>query len=478
MKYFATNRSRFQCRDFHRHPTISKNKAVATKIDLQRLSLAMEREEADFVAQHPKSQQLAQQAKVGLLSGVPMPWMVRWPGAFPLFVDDAKGSSFTCADGHSYIDFCLGDTGAMTGHSVEALATAVGAQLKRGLTTMLPTADAQWVANNLSERFGLPKWQFAMTATDANRFVLRFARHLTKRPKIVVHDWCYHGTVDETLVVLDDKGRTVSRPGAIGPQVDPGLTTVAVPFNDLDAMEKALAAGDIACVLMEPALTNIGIVLPNDGYVQGVRDLTRKYDVLLIIDETHTICAGPGGCTREWGIDPDFVVIGKTIGGGIPVAAYGMSAVIARRLEALMVGHDLDVSGVGGTLTGSALAMSAMKATLSSSLLEKDFLQTIGLATAWAEGVKNVCVDFDLDWHVQQLGCRAEYWFCPPPVNGAQAAASVNPELEAYLHLAALNRGILLTPFHNMALFSVFHSIEDVLKHTDAFRDCISAIAS
>jgi glutamate-1-semialdehyde 2,1-aminomutase len=251
-----------------------------------------------------------------------------------------------------------------------------------------------------------------------------------------------------------------------------------VPFNDLEAMEKALAAGDIACVLMEPALTNIGIVLPNDGYVQGVRDLTRKYDVLLIIDETHTICAGPGGCTREWSIDPDFVVIGKTIGGGIPVAAYGMSAAIASRLEALMVGHDLDVSGVGGTLTGSALAMSAMKATLSSSLLEKDFEQTIGLAKAWADGVKDVCVEFDLDWHVQQLGCRAEYWFCPPPANGAQAAASVNPELEAYLHLAALNRGILLTPFHNMALFSVYHRTADVIKHTDVFRECISAIAS
>jgi glutamate-1-semialdehyde 2,1-aminomutase len=238
------------------------------------------------------------------------------------------------------------------------------------------------------------------------------------------------------------------------------------------------ASGDIACVLMEPALTNIGIVLPKDGYVQGVRELTRKYDALLIIDETHTICAGPGGCTREWSIDPDFVVIGKTIGGGIPVAAYGMSAEIARRLEALMVGHDLDVSGVGGTLTGSALAMSAMKATLSSSLLENDFEQTIGLAKSWAEGVKSVCAEFDLDWHVQQLGCRAEYWFCPPPANGAQAAASVNPELEAYLHLAALNRGILLTPFHNMALFSVFHKIDDVDKHTGVFRDCIAAIAS
>lgn len=469
---------RHKCRDFLRHGAISKNEVVATQIDPQRLQQAIRHEEADFVAKHPKSQQLALQAQKGLLSGVPMPWMVRWPGAFPLFADVAKGSSFICADGLAYVDFCLGDTGAMTGHSVEALSTAVGLQLQRGLTTMLPTADAQWVANNLSERFGLPKWQFAMTATDANRFVLRFARHLTKRPKIVVHDWCYHGTVDETLVVLNADGRTVSRPGAIGPQVDPSLTTVAVPFNDLEAMEHALSTGEIACVLMEPALTNIGIVLPHDGYVQGVRELTRKYDVLLVIDETHTICAGPGGCTQEWAIDPDFVVIGKTIGGGIPVAAYGMSALIAQRLESLMVGHDLDVSGVGGTLTGSALAMSAMKATLATSLLKCDFETTIGLATAWADGVAEVCSEFDLDWHVQQLGCRAEYWFCPPPSNGAQAAASVYPELEAYLHLAALNRGILLTPFHNMALFSVFHHLEHVNQHTNVFRECISAIAS
>jgi len=451
---------------------------VGGTLDLDRLSSAMAHEEADFAAKHPKSHRLAQEAQKGLLSGVPMPWMVRWPGAFPIYVDAARGGSFSCVDGVSYIDFCLGDTGAMTGHAVSALADAVGAQLQRGLTTMLPTADAQWVANNLTERFGLPKWQFAMTATDANRFVLRFARHLTKRPKIVVHDWCYHGTVDETLVVLDANGRTVSRPGAIGPQVDPGLTTVAVPFNDLSAMERALSAGDIACVLMEPALTNIGIVLPNDGYVQGVRDLTRKYGVLLIIDETHTICVGPGGCTREWGIDPDFVVIGKTIGGGIPVAAYGMSSAIAQSLEEIMVGHDLDVSGVGGTLTGSALAMTAMKATLSTSLQPKDFAQTIELARAWADGVQLVCGEFGLDWHVQQLGCRAEYWFGPPPSNGAEAAASVHPELEAYLHLAALNRGILLTPFHNMALFSVFHTMEHVHAHTKIFRECISAIVS
>jgi glutamate-1-semialdehyde 2,1-aminomutase len=341
---------------------------------------------------------------------------------------------------------------------------------------MLPTSDAQWVAQNLAQRFGVSKWQFAISATDANRFVLRFARMLTGRPKIVVHDWCYHGSVDETLVIRDAKGKTISRPGAIGPQVDPALTTRVVPFNDLVELERVLAIGDVACVLIEPALTNIGIVLPQDGYIQGVRNITRKYDVLLVVDETHTICAGPGGCTKLWNIDPDFVVIGKTIGGGIPVGAYGMTSEIALRLETAMTGHDVDVSGVGGTLSGSALAMSAMRATLSNALTQDDFDQTIPLATRWTQGVKQVCVKRNLDWHVQQLGCRAEYWFCTPPVDGAQAAAAVDPMLESFLHLFCLNRGVLLAPFHNMALMSPFHSAADVDKHTEVFALALDAI--
>jgi glutamate-1-semialdehyde 2,1-aminomutase len=332
------------------------------------------------------------------------------------------------------------------------------------------------VAQNLAQRFGVSKWQFAISATDANRFVLRFARMLTGRPKVVVHDWCYHGSVDETLVIRDAKGNTVSRPGAIGPQVDPALTTRVVPFNDLVELERVLAIGDVACVLIEPALTNIGIVLPQDGYIQGVRDITRKYDVLLIVDETHTICAGPGGCTKLWNIDPDFVVIGKTIGGGIPVGAYGMTSEIALRLEAAMTGHDVDVSGVGGTLSGSALAMSAMRATLSNALTQEDFDQTIPLATRWTQGVEQACANRNLDWHVQQLGCRAEYWFCTPPVDGAQAAAAVDPMLESFLHLFCLNRGVLLAPFHNMALMSPFHSAADVDKHTEVFALALDAI--
>ena len=315
----------------------------------------------------------------------------------------------------------------------------------------------------------------AMTATDANRFVLRFARHLTGRPKICVMDWCYHGTVDETLAVLDAAGNVIARPGSIGPQVDPALTTRVVPFNDLDALDAALAHGDVAAVLMEPALTNIGIVLPEPGYLDRVRELTRQYGTFLVIDETHTICAGPGGCTAAWELEPDFFVIGKPIAGGVPAAAYGMTAAVASRMQDPLNGHEADVSGVGGTLTASALALAATRATLSSALLDDDYAVMIPLATRWADGVAGVIDDAGLPWTVQRLGCRAEYWFCPPPRNGAEAAAAVDEELDAFMHLWALNRGILLTPFHNMALLSPFHTETAVDRHTEVFAAAVAA---
>jgi glutamate-1-semialdehyde 2,1-aminomutase len=434
-------------------------------------------EELDlFASRHPVSAGLARQAGRNLVSGVPMPWMTRWPGTHPVFFSEAHGARFTDADGLEYVDFCLGDTGAMTGHGLSQVADALHHRAARGITTMLPNDDSIWVAGELSRRFGLPKWQFAMTATDANRFVLRFARALTGRTRIAVIDWCYHGTVDETLAVLDADGRVVSRPGAVGPAFDPALTTRVVPFNDIGALDAALARGDVACLLMEPALTNIGIVLPEDGYMEEVREVTRRHGVLLVIDETHTICAGPGGCTREWGLEPDLFVIGKPIAGGVPAAVYGMTSEVAARLESLMSGHSVDVSGVGGTLTGNALAMSAIRATLSSTLRAEDFETMIPLAEAWTEGVRSGYEGRGLPWHVQRLGCRAEYWFCPPPRNGAEAAAAGDADLDAYMHLFALNRGILLTPFHNMALFSPFHTMADVDLHTGVFADAVNSL--
>ena len=444
-------------------------------IDRGRLDALRGEEEAAFVARHPLSGELAAQAGRSLLAGVPMPWMTRWPGSFPVFFETASGASFTDVDGLEYVDLCLGDTGAMTGHALPAVTAAVADRAASGMTTMLPSADAAWVGEELSRRFGLPRWQLAISATDANRFVLRFARHLTGRPRIAVMDWCYHGTVDETLAVLDGD-RVVPRPGALGPQVDVAVTTAVVPFNDLDSLDRRLAEGDVACLLMEPALTNIGIVLPEPGYLDGVREVTRRHGVLLVIDETHTLCAGPGGCTGAWALDPDLVVVGKPIGGGVPVAAYGMTAEIAERLSAPMLGHEIDVAGVGGTLAGSALATAAVRATLSTALRVEDFAVAIPLAERFAEGVADVIERHGLPWHVQRLGCRAEYWFCPPPTSGAAAAAAVDDELEGFLHLWALNRGILLTPFHNMALLSPHHTEADVDRHTEVFDAAVRAL--
>jgi glutamate-1-semialdehyde 2,1-aminomutase len=450
----------------------------AVGIDRGRLADLRAEEERQFVAQHPRSAELAAGASAHLLGGVPMPWMTRWPGAFPIFVEDAVGATCTDVDGHSYVDFCLGDTGAMTGHGLPQVADALARQARRGVTTMLPTADALWVAGEMHRRFGLPFWQMAMTATDANRFVLRFAREVTGRPKVLVFDWCYHGTVDEALATLDANGRVIARPGSIGPQVDPALTTAVVPFNDVGALEMALAEGDVACVLAEPALTNIGIVLPEPGYHEALRRLTRESGTLLVIDETHTICAGPGGCTRAWELEPDAVVVGKTIGGGVPAAAYGLSADVAERLRGPLFAEDVDVSGVGGTLTGNALAVAAVKATLSSTLTDDEFGRTIPLATRWTAGVRAAIDGHDLPWTVQQLGCRAEYWFCPQPRDGAQAAAAVDAQLDGFMHLWALNRGILLTPFHNMALLSPHHDAGDVDLHTEVFGAAVERLAA
>jgi glutamate-1-semialdehyde 2,1-aminomutase len=446
-------------------------------IDRDHLRALRKTEEQRFVETHPRSAALAEEARGSLLAGVPMPWMTRWAGAFPVFVDEARGARCTDVDGHEYVDLCLGDTGAMTGHAIGPVAEAVRQRTEHGITTMLPSSDAAWVGAELARRFGLPQWQFALSATDANRFVLRFARFLTGRPKVAVMDWCYHGTVDETFAVLDGD-RVVPRPGAMGPQVDVAVTTRVVPFNDIGALDAALAHGDVAALLMEPALTNIGIVLPEAGYLEAVREVTRRHGVLLVIDETHTLCAGPGGATRAWGLDPDFLVVGKPIGGGIPIAAYGVTQEVADRLSPALHEPEADTGGVGGTLTGSPLGLAAARAALTHALRDEDFAVAIPLADRWAAGVAGVIAEHDLPWNVPRLGCRAEYWFCPPPRTGAEAAAAIDEELEGFMHLWALNRGVLLTPFHNMALFSPHHSEGDVDRHTEVFGDAVEALVA
>ncbi|MFM7617193.1 MAG: aspartate aminotransferase family protein [Actinomycetes bacterium] len=446
-------------------------------IDRDHLAALRAREETRFAETHPRSAALAEEARRSLLGGVPMNWMARWPGRFPVFADRASGSHITDVDGNTYVDLCLGDTGAMTGHSPGASVAAIERRARCGISMMLPTEDAAWVGREMTRRFGLARWQFATSATDANRFALRIARALTGRPKVLVFNWCYHGTVDETLVTRHPDGRLTPRDGHIGPPVDPALTTSVVEFNDLDALERALSGGDVACVLAEPAMTNIGIIHPDPGYHEALRDLTRRTGTLLIIDETHTICAGPGGYTAAHGLEPDLLTIGKPLAGGIPAAAFGLSEEVAARILDAATGDDCDVSGIGGTLAGNALTLAAMRATLDEVLTEAAFERMIPLATRWADGVQGVIDARALPWSVTRLGARAEYWFLPErPRDGGTAAAGVDHELDAYMHLHAMNRGILLTPFHNMALMAPSTTEADVDRHTEVFAAAVDEL--
>jgi len=449
----------------------------ATTVDRARLERLMAGEMARFEAANPRSRALFDRAQISLLDGVPMNWMVKWAGPFPLFVEEARGARFTDVDGHEYADFCLGDTGAMAGHAPEATARAVERQLRRGITHMLPTADAIVAGDELRRRFGLRYWQFTLTATDANRFAIRLARHLTGRPKILVHHHCYHGSVDETFAWLDAGGAVIPRRGNLGPPVALAETTRVVEINDLDALERELSHGDVAAALFEPALTNVGIVLPDPGYHEAVRDLTRKHGTLLINDETHTICAGPGGYTGTHGLAPDMVTIGKTIGGGIPAAAYGFTEELGDRMRASIAWEDSDIGGIGGTLAGNALSMAAIRATLTDVLTDEAFATMIPLAERWEAGVTGVLEAAGVPWHVTRLGVRAEYHFMPdPPRNGSEQAAHGDPELERFLHLWAMNRGVLMTPFHNMALMSPATTATNVDRHTQVFGEAVEAL--
>lgn len=449
-----------------------------TTIDRQRLSSLMQREQKKFVDERPKSKALFERARKSLLGGVPMNWMMKWAGAFPPFVREAQGAHFFDVDGHRYIDLCLGDTGAMTGHSPSATVSAVQQQIGRGITLMLPSEDAIYVGEELQKRFGLPYWQFALTATDANRFSIRLARHITQRSKILVFNWCYHGTVDESFITLKD-GVAQARRGNIGPPVPPEVTTKVVEFNDVAALEKALQTGDVACVLAEPALTNVGIVHPDPQYHQALRELTRKFGTLLIIDETHTICAGPGGFTRAENLDPDFLVFGKPIAGGVPGAAYGFTEQVAKAISERHNLEDCDTGGIGGTLAGNALSLAAMRSTLQKVLTGEAFDRMIPMAERWTAGVQKAISDFGIPWHVTRLGCRAEYLFSANrPHNGTEAHDAMDFELERFMHLYAMNRGILLTPFHNMALMSPATAAEDVDQHSKVFRDAVRELVT
>jgi len=441
------------------------------KIDRSRIKTLIEREESRYIAERPKSRALFERAKASLFRGVPMSWMTEWPGSFPIFVKEAKEARLTDVDGHTYVDLCLGDSGALTGHSPTATADAIAKQVYKGMTCMLPSEDSVWVGEELARRFGLPYWQIYTTATDANRFAIRMARRVTKRNIVLVFDGCYHGSVDEALVSVRDGPWKAQRRDIVGPLPNPASRVIQ--FNDLDALEKALSPRDIACVLCEPAMTNAGIIFPEPGYHAALREMTRRFGTLLIIDETHTISSGPGGLTRIWNLEPDFFTIGKPIAGGLPAAAMGLTQELADKLQ---TGPCFGL-GVGGTLSGNPLQIAAIRATLENVLTQSAYDRMIPIAERLASGVDKIIKDAGLPWHVNRLGCRAEYRFCRvPPKNGAESEAVFDDDLDGLAHVFFANRGILLTPFHSMVLVSPVTTVEDVDLHNKVFGELVNEL--
>ncbi|QIB32996.1 aspartate aminotransferase family protein [Ancylobacter pratisalsi] len=434
--------------------------------------------EALYLGTRPKTRAAAG-AAAHLLQGVPMHWMVDWSTPVPLVVSEATGARLTDIDGHGYDDFCLGDTAALFGHGPAPVAEAISRQAHRGLATMLPSPDAAAVGDLLNARFGLPYWQIATTATDANRFALRAARAITGRPRILIFDGAYHGAVDETFVSISANGRVANRAGLLGEPRDLTLLTRVVPFNDLDAVETALADNTIACVITEPVMTNCAMVLPQPGFHEGLREITRRHGTLLLIDETHTLSTGPGGYTRAHGLEPDLFVVGKAIAGGIPAAVWGMSNEAAIRLlqarEAAPAGH----SGMGTTLSGSPLQLAALRATLEQVATDHAYAHMEALAKHLKAGLAGAINEVGLPWHVARCGARVEVVRAPAPLrDGGQSRAVNFAALEATIHLALLVRGVLISPFHDMMLTSPATTQAQVDNLIAATRDVLQRLTA
>ena len=408
-------------------------------ISPERLAELRERELRRFAELRPRGEALLAQARKSMPNGVPMTWMAALYEHPPIMVERGSGGTFTDVDGNEYVDFNLADTSMFTGYGIEAFARTVGERAAAGPQFLLPGEDAATVAEELARRFGLPLWQFTLSATLANTEAIRLARALTGRTTVLMFDGKYHGHADELLGQMTD-GRV--QPEGLGLPPDTTRNVRVVPYNDLEAVERELASGEVACVIAEAAITNLGVIQPADGFHQGLRRLASDAGAVLVLDETHTLVAGPGGLTARWGLEPDILVMGKSISGGVPLGAYGMTAPIAQVLEGATSAWGEGVA-TGGTLFANALSLAAARVTLTEVLTEPAYEHAAALGARLADGIESVAEANGLPWRAHRLFNRSGYTHAPQlPSNAVEARASFDLELYNLQRLYMANRGV------------------------------------
>jgi glutamate-1-semialdehyde 2,1-aminomutase len=438
-----------------------------TVIDRERLAAVRVREQALFDRRTQRSAELAERARRHLPDGVPMAWMAGLYDHRPLYVAHGDGCRFTDVDGNGYVDFNQADLSATCGFAPPAVLDAIAERAARGLQFLLPVEEGIEAAELLAARYGLPAWQFTLAASGANAEAIRLARHRTGRELIVVFGGHYHGHLDDTLVTGDERS---GHPALLGLNRRAAADTRVVPFNDAGALERVLAGGDVAAVVTEPALTNVGVVLPDDGFVSRVRALAHAHGALLILDETHTQTVAYGGLTRAWALEPDIVSLGKSLGGGVPIGAYGMTGELRDHME-----RHLDAYGrraglaTGGTTYANPLSLAAAVAVLRAIQTPEGFERTAALGAQLADGIEAAAARYGLPWRAHRLGGRSGYCLEPDlPRNAAEAERSIDPELVDTRRLHMANRGVWDAIASAGPAVSFAHDADDVDEYLGA----------
>lgn len=456
--------------------------AVAQDVDRRRIERLTERESARFVDQRPRSAELLARASASMPRGVPMSWMTQLFGHPPIFIERGEGAYITDVDGHRYFDTNIADTSMFCGYSPEPVVYAVAERIADGAQFLMPTEDAVWVAEELGRRWPVPKWQFTLSATLANTEAIRVARAVTGRAKLLMFSGKYHGHADEMLVT--------EHAGGLEPEyygLPPSVTehVVLVGFNDAEALERVLAPGEVACVLTEPALTNVGVILPEPGFHAELRRLTRETGTLLVLDETHTLICGPGGLVGRWSLEPDIVTLGKSIGGGVAIGAYGMTTRVAAALEddtgdyGYGGGDFVPEVATGGTLFGNALQMAASRAALGEVLTAEAYARTSALGQQLADGIDQVAGDAALPWRAHRLFARSGYAFDGTFArNAAEAHSSHDSELYRLLRLFMVNRGVWEAMEWAGPAVSVPAAGDDIERYLGVLADLIQELTA